>query len=116
MYNHKRNRVLTGYSRTNRKNQTETEKLLWFRLRSRQLGGYKFSRQYALADYILDFYCVEKNLAIELDGSQHGEQLEYDLKRTQYLQSLGITVIRFWDNEVFKNIEGVLASILEKIN
>lgn len=104
MYRYKRDTNLTEYSRLNRKNQTEAEKLMWSHLRRKQLNGCKFNRQYAINNYILDFYCVEKRLAVELDGSQHVDQITYDNKRTRDLETLGITVLRFWDNEVFTNI------------
>lgn len=112
-YNHQ----LKTYSRRLRKNQTETEKFLWNRLRARQLKGCKFHRQFPLDQYILDFYCPEKKLAVELDGGQHlsDKQMSYDEKRTFCFKSRGIKIIRFFDNEVFRNIDGVLEKILEDL-
>ncbi len=107
------NRQLKNLSRNLRKKQTNAEQLLWSKLRSRQLSGYKFRRQHPISHYILDFYCEESNLAIELDGSQHlkPNQRDYDKRRKEDLKKLGITVIRFWDSEVLKNIDGVLEVI-----
>ena len=99
-----------------RHKQTDAEKLLWKYLRGRRFGGYKFFRQYSVKAYILDFYSPQFRLAIELDGGQHAEeQREYDIQRTQFLESLGISVQRFWNSDVLKNIEGVLLKISEII-
>lgn len=100
-----------------RRNQTNVELFLWHKLRNRQLHGYKFRRQFPIAGYVVDFYCQEKKLVIELDGSQHRlkERILYDKQRTKYLQSFGINIIRFWDNDVVKNIDGVLEEILNKL-
>ena len=98
-----------------RKSQTEVEKALWGKLRNRQLSGIKFFRQYSLGSYILDFYSPTLKLAIELDGGQHAEQdnREYDESRSEYLRSQGVKVLRFWNNEVIENMEGVLQKIAE---
>ncbi len=100
-----------------RDHQTDAEKVLWQRLRSKSLCGMKFFRQYSVGMYILDFYCPKTRLAIEVDGEQHmeNEAREYDEIRTDYLESLGIEVIRFWNNEVIENIEGALQKIVERI-
>ncbi len=103
--------ALISFSRSNRKKQTDSERLLWFHLRQR-LQGYKFRRQYPVNNFILDFYCVQKKLAIELDGSQHLQNRSYDNFRSGKLAKLGIKILRFWDNEVHKNIRGVLEKIL----
>jgi very-short-patch-repair endonuclease len=97
-----------------RKNQTHAERLLWSKLRSRGLSGYKFRRQHPIDNYILDFYCHEARLAIELDGGQHAktENLEKDSKRTVTLNQIGIRVIRFWNNEVLENLDDVVAEIV----
>jgi predicted helicase len=83
-------------------------------LRNRQLAGYKFRRQHPLGRFVLDFYCHEAKLCVELDGGQHAEpaQADYDRERTVWLNREGIRVIRFWNTDVFNNIEGVLQSIL----
>ena len=98
-----------------RKNQTPQEVLLWARLRNNQLG-LKFKRQYSISPYILDFYCPDKKLAIELDGSKHFDNKEYDQERTNYLSVLGIKVLRFWNNEVNINMSGVLQEIITALS
>jgi len=79
--------------------------------------GFKFFRQYSIGHYILDFFCPVLKLAIELDGGQHGQgaQVLYDKKRTEYLNKNNIEVIRFWDNDVLKNTEGVLLEIARNL-
>lgn len=103
--------------RTLRKNAKDAESLLWNLLRNRKLGGFKFRRQHPIKSYILDFYCIERNVAIELDGGQHNcpEELIYDLKRTEYLNATGISVIRFWNHEILKYPEGILEIIWEAL-
>ncbi len=93
-----------------RKNQTDAEKFLWKNLRNKNLG-YKFTRQFSFGPYILDFYCAEKRLAVELDGLQHLEDKEYDKQRDEYLLLNDIKVLRFWNSEVNANIESVLNKI-----
>ncbi len=97
-----------------RKEPTPAERKLWAAIRNDQLGV-NFRRQHAIGRYIPDFACVEKKLIIELDGSQHLEQEEYDKGRTRYLESQGYTVIRFWNNEVLNNIEGVILAIIHAL-
>lgn len=97
-----------------RKNQTPQETLLWARLRRGQLGC-KFKRQYSVGPYVLDFYAPIKKLAIEIDGSQHLENIEYDEERTAYLLNFGIKVLRFWNNEVNANMERVIDKILGEL-
>ena len=94
---------------------TLTERKLWSYLRNDQLGV-TFRRQHAVGNYIPDFMCIEKKLIIELDGSQHLEQEEYDNERTNCLESLGYKVIRFWNNDVMKDIEGVILAIMDSLN
>ncbi len=94
-YHYQYNRTLIPFSKGNRENLTDVERTLWYYLRNRKFHGYKFRRQYPVLNYILDFYCTEKKLAIELDGSQHIEQISYDEKRTDQLEALGIHVVRF---------------------
>ena len=101
--------------RTLRKKQTDAECKLWQRLRNKQVHGLKFYRQYSVGSYILDFYCPQRLLAIELDGSQHLAAKEYDDDRTAYLQRLGITVIRFWDHEVLQEMDVVMEVIWNKL-
>ena len=101
-----------------RKNQTEAEKVIWKSIRNKNFFGLKFFRQYSVGAYVLDFYCSTHKLAIELDGGQHAEEENqlYDNVRTEYLKSLGIEVMRFWNSDVILNVEGVLAEIGKKIN
>jgi very-short-patch-repair endonuclease len=94
-----------------RRQGTEAERLLWNRLRGRQLAGFKFRRQHALWPYVVDFLCLEPKLVIEIDGGQHAEQAHQDARRTKYLQALGYRVIRFWNNEVLRDPEAVVGSI-----
>lgn len=110
------NQESTQKARTLRKQQTDTERFLWSKIRGRQIAGCKFYRQFPIGKYILDFYCPLKKLAIELDGSQHMQQTNLDKVRSNYLQQQKITIIRFWDNEVLKNIDGVLITIQQKLN
>ncbi|NCT67981.1 MAG: endonuclease domain-containing protein [Rhodanobacteraceae bacterium] len=94
-----------------RRNPTDAERTLWQRLKGRQLEGCKFRRQHPHGDYILDFVCLERSLIVELDGSQHMEAADYDTQRTHLLEAAGFVVLRFWNNDVFANIEGVLEVI-----
>ena len=100
-----------------RKNQTDAEALLWQLLRNRQIENAKFRRQHPIEPYILDFYCHDKKLAIELDGGQHNtdEGKEKDQKRTQFLASQGIRVLRFWNNDVLQSTEAVLEVIYNQL-
>ncbi len=97
-----------------RYSQTDAEQVLWRRLRDRRLAGKKFRRQHPVPPYILDFFCEEDKLAIEVDGSQHIVQQAYDLKRTEFLQKQGIRVLRFWNNDVLQKTEIVLEMIWHK--
>lgn len=105
------------YARELRLRTTEAEQKLWSLLRNRQLKGKKFRRQHAIAHYVVDFYCHECKLVIELDGNFHTdiEAKEYDKARTALLNELGITVLRFWNEDVMKNHETVLKKILEHL-
>ena len=86
---------------------TDAEKALWRVLRSRQVSGLRFCRQHPFGDYILDFVCLENKLIIEVDGGQHGERAKEDEIRTQNLLIAGFRVLRFWNNEVLRDIEAV---------
>jgi len=92
---------------------TPQEIILWSKLKNSQLG-FKFRRQHSIGKYIVDFYCPEKKLIVELDGSQHIDS-EYDRERDKYLKDLGFRIIRFWDNDVNNNLEGVLLRILKNL-
>lgn len=98
-----------------RKNITHEEEILWYELMNNKLI-YKFRRQHSIGNFIADFFCPDKKLIIELDGSQHLDNKEYDEERTNYFKSLDIKVIRFWNNEVNQNIDGVLIKIEEELD
>jgi very-short-patch-repair endonuclease len=95
-----------------RKDPTPAERRLWSRIRDDRLGV-TFRRQHAVGNYIPDFCSPKSKLIIELDGSKHLDQEEYDEERTKYLESLGYKVIRFWNNDVMKNMDGVILAILQ---
>ncbi len=101
----------TQRARALRKNQTDAERLLWKHLRSRQLQGYKFRRQVPIGNYIVDFVCLSQKIVIELDGSQHMNDMNYDNRRTQYLALHGFKVVRFWNNEVLTQTNAVLETL-----
>jgi very-short-patch-repair endonuclease len=103
------------YAREMRQTMPDAETLLWYLLRNRRLANAKFRRQHPLGRYILDFYCDEHKLAIELDGGQHVEQVDYDIQRDAYLQSQGIHVLRFWNNQMLQETEAVLEQIYRHI-
>jgi very-short-patch-repair endonuclease len=105
----------TGRARKLRRNETDAECQLWTDLRNRRLNGHKFSRQIPLGPYIADFVCREKNLIIELDGSQHvGNQ--HDLIRTKWLNANGYTVLRFWNTAVLQERHSVLETIVAALD
>ena len=105
--------VARKLSRRLRQTSTEAEQKLRYRLRGGRLNSYKFRRQHPVPPYIVDLYCEAKRLVVELDGSQHNEQL--DQTRTQYLASQGMTVLRFWDNEALEQTDAVLEAILNAL-
>lgn len=98
-----------------RRNLTDVERLLWRRLRFWQVDGYKFRRQQPLGNYIVDFVCLQKRLIIELDGGQHAQEVNHDAERDAWLQAQGFTVLRFWNNDVLKNIDGVMEMIVKSL-
>jgi very-short-patch-repair endonuclease len=98
-----------------RKNSTEAEKLVWRYLRGRRFLGMKFRRQQPIGNYVVDFVCFEKNIIIEVDGGQHAEERNRDRSRDLRLTNEGFRVLRFWNNEVIENIEGVLELIKKSI-
>jgi very-short-patch-repair endonuclease len=101
-----------------RKNQTDAEKAFWIHVRNRRFHGLKFFRQYSVGAYILDFYCPERKLAVELDGGQHNDDKskEYDTVRSEYLRTHGIDVLRFWNHEVLLDVRSVFAKLGEHIS
>jgi len=104
--------IIRSYSKRLRRELTTEERRLWYLLRSRRFAHYKFRRQHPVGNYILDFVCCEARLAIELDGGQHDEREEYDRQRTVWLNQKGWLVIRFWNNALWNNEDGVLEKIL----
>jgi very-short-patch-repair endonuclease len=100
-----------------RKNATDAERKLWDILRSSRMADLRFFRQYSVGPYTLDFYCPERRLAIEVDGGQHADVYgqQHDAHRDKYLKELNIRVVRFWNNDVLQNIEGVGEKIKEDV-
>ena len=109
---------LTTVVRKLRRNMTEAERLLWSRLRRKQIGGVCFYRQRIIGEYIVDFYCPEARLVVEVDGGQHfqDEGKEKDGIRDSYLKEQGLRVLRFDNHQVMKNMDAVLEVILKTIN
>lgn len=107
----------TEKARTLRKNMTKQERTLWQFLRKKSINGLKFRRQYPIGNYIVDFICNAKKLIIEIDGGQHNQDknIYYDKERTKYLETKGYTVIRFWNQDIDNNIEGVYQEILKHL-
>ncbi|MEE9247731.1 MAG: endonuclease domain-containing protein [Dehalococcoidia bacterium] len=103
-------------ARALRKNPTDVERTLWRHLRLRQFNGFKFRRQRPIGPYIVDFVCLEKRLIVELDGGQHFDQRGYDSRRSQWLAKEGFRVIRFWDNQVLRDIDAVKMAILNALD
>ena len=105
---------LTGIARRLRKHSTDTELHLWRHLRDRQIEGFKFRRQQAVGRYVVDFVNLEKKVVVELDGGQHALD-PGDKIRDEWLRAEGYKVLRFWDNQVFSNLEGVLEAIRDAL-
>ena len=99
------------FARRLRRGQTETEKEFWSKVRNRAFGDHKFRRQHPIGRFIADFVCLDAKLVIELDGGQHLQQQEKDAARTAWLDREGYMVLRFWDNQVFKEWEGVAETV-----
>jgi very-short-patch-repair endonuclease len=98
-----------------RQNATDAERLLWKKLRFWQIDGLKFRRQQPLGQYIVDFVCFEKKLVIEVDGGQHAENANYDTQRDDWLRDQGFVVLRFWNDDVLKNITDVTERIFQTL-
>jgi very-short-patch-repair endonuclease len=101
-------------ARSLRRSLTTPEFLLWRQIRNRQLDGYKFVRQEPIGPYYADFACRERRLVIEVDGGQHADSIS-DCRRDRYLTASGYRVVRFWNNEVVENIDGVLQALLSEL-
>jgi very-short-patch-repair endonuclease len=94
-----------------RRNQTDAKRILWFRLRDRRLDGWKFRRQFPIDRFVVDFFCADAHLIVELDGGQHAVQAAADAQRTKILEAMGYLVLRYWNNDVMQNIDGVVEDI-----
>ena len=104
-----------AFARQLRTEPTDAERELWRHLKSGQMGGVKSRRQHPVGVYVLDFACVQRHMAIELDGGQHAEDLERDEQRTAWLAQRGWRVLRFWNNEVMASMDGVLTVIAQTL-
>ena len=100
-----------------RSRMTSAETSLWSRIRAKQLQGLKFRRQHGIGPYIVDFYCPERSLVIEVDGDAHADekQVTKDRQREKHLRSLGLQVIRYRNNDVLNNLDGVLEDLYRKV-
>jgi len=113
----KKSKEQVGFAGNLRQKHTDAEKALWTKLRNRELQGVKFRRQHPIGLYIVDFVSFQERLIIEIDGGQHNEerQKETDEERTMRLEEHGYRIMRFWNNEVLTNPEGVLERIREAL-
>ena len=102
---------ITNVAKTLRKNTTRSERLLWKNLRAKQMQGIKFRRQEPIGHYVVDFVCFEKQVMVEVDGSQHMAEAARDKERERWLEEQGFRILRFWNNEVLRNLQGVLEII-----
>jgi very-short-patch-repair endonuclease len=107
--------LIPRLQRSLRNNATDAERTLWQQLRNKQVGGCKFRRQHPCGNYILDFVCLERRVVVEVDGSQHFEAAGYDNARTLFLRSARFGVLRFWNNQVFRELDGVLEIIRREL-
>ena len=103
-------RTISPHAAPLRREATDAERALWVELRDRRLGGRKFRRQWSLGPYIADFCCLDSRLVVEADGGQHRPEIDRD--RTRYLEAKGFRILRFWNNDVLTNMNGVLEVIL----
>jgi very-short-patch-repair endonuclease len=108
----------TKFAQYLRRHETDAERMLWSKLRSAQLNGAKFRRQQPVGNYVVDFICFDKTLIIEVDGGQHSISpgIKHDQERTEYLENEGYRIIRFQDNDVLNNIQGVIDEILKYLD
>src|ERR1700704_4440046 len=110
-----RTREKTERSRRLRRDVTDVERRMWYKLRNAQIDGASFRRQHPAGRYILDFYCPALQLAIELDGGQHAQASAQDRQRDEWLCERGVTLLRFWNSDVTENLSGVLEVIAAKV-
>ena len=106
---------LTPFAKQLRKRPTDEENLLWRHLQRKQIEGFKFRRQQPIGNYIVDFVCLTKKIVIEIDGGQHAVYKENDRIRDAWLRANGFSVLRFWNTELFENLEGVLETIRNEL-
>lgn len=108
---------IAPFARQLRKNSTNEERILWKRIRSRQFEGFKFRRQHPIESFIVDFVCIEKKLIIELDGAHHGfdDERKYDAARDAKLRAAGYRTLRFQNNDVNLNLDGVAVTIWDEL-
>jgi very-short-patch-repair endonuclease len=106
---------MSSFAQILRKNATVPERILWSRLRGRQLGGFKFRRQRTIGPYVCDFVCLSEKVIVELDGSQHVDESRYDARRDAVLRSNGFRVLRFWNGDVTSHLDTVLETIFEAL-
>jgi very-short-patch-repair endonuclease len=107
-------KLLQVRARALRSRMTDAERKLWYALRDRRFAGFKFRRQVPLGNFIADFVCYEHRLVIEVDGGQHAESLR-DERRDRWFAANGFRVLRFWNNEVLSNLEGVMIALAEAL-
>jgi very-short-patch-repair endonuclease len=108
-------RSLTGVARQLRARMTDAERKLWFALKDRRFATFKFRRQVPIGPYIADFLCFELRLITEIDGGQHADSVR-DIERDNWLARNEFHVVRFWNNDVLQNLEGVLTSLAEQLD
>jgi very-short-patch-repair endonuclease len=115
-HSQRRAHLKRGVARRLRNNATDAERMLWYRLRDKRLSGLKFRRQQPTGPYVVDFYCSEAKLIVELDGSQHGDGRHpaYDLRRTKWLQYRDYVVVRFWNSDVLNDSDYMLGAFCVK--
>ena len=106
--------MASEHAKALRSNMTDAERRLWYLLRAHRFRGYKFKRQLPVGPYIVDFVCLAERLVIEVDGGQHSESRS-DLRRDQWLKDQGFRVMRFWNNEVLNNTDGVLDVVFDQL-
>lgn len=106
---------LDSFAKSLRRELTPAERLMWSLLRDKKFMGLKFRRQHVIQGYIIDFYCVEKEIGIELDGGQHNDDMtaEYDALRTETLTKCGVRIIRFWNNDIINKTNDVLEMLVD---
>jgi len=105
----------TNIARKLRRRQSNSEAIFWREVRGSLLAGYKFRRQVPIGKYIADFVCESAKLIIELDGHQHAEIEDKDRARTAVLETYGYRVVRFWNHDVYDNLDGVIAEVLREL-